>query len=464
QVSSSKDTHMQFAAKTEMFHRDDKGNRLKVEIAVFEDIAACVSPVDKSHFVQLIDSGKSATLKFIVMELIGSSVYDLPRTGEELGLKHTRGTIMRIARQSLQAIEALHIIGYIHRDIKPHNFAVGVPPNETKVYLIDFGIARRIYDEKHRIRILRKLVNFVGTPRYASRACHKKTEQSRKDDLESWIYMLFELFNINYLTWHAAKTRDGACYYKEQFMTQPPEFKRVYDAITENQLFALTDIVNQTSITSTPDYLAMHRVLDSFCKDNNIDERQIPDWVKSSIKPSPKPVRKKVKARLEDDNISAERRARAVRAAKLEAILDERMRQEDFMTKVYMEVDKEVNKDEARVIVRRRMREDRLRLAKEAKEKRRAENRETYEDEEELEDEESDRADVADLVPHPVSHKRSKDSDRRSKDSRKSKKSPNKSAASGKASLVVKNMGSPALTPPSLRTAKSIRQNAVAKE
>ena len=51
--------------------------------------------------------------------------------------------------------------------------------------MLDFGIARRYVSSGTKVlRIPRDSVKFLGTLKYASRACHLQKEQSRKDDLE----------------------------------------------------------------------------------------------------------------------------------------------------------------------------------------------------------------------------------------------------------------------------------------
>ncbi|GMT09868.1 hypothetical protein PFISCL1PPCAC_1165, partial [Pristionchus fissidentatus] len=140
-VSIKGEQKKRYALKTELNGTTKSSNRLKVEINVFEDIQKCASPIDKSHFVQMIDRGKSIGFKFYAMEIVGQSLFDLPMTGEKKGQKHTPSTIMQIARQSLQAIEALHVVGYVHRDIKPANFAVGTGTSDSKIFMLDFGIA-----------------------------------------------------------------------------------------------------------------------------------------------------------------------------------------------------------------------------------------------------------------------------------------------------------------------------------
>lgn len=39
-------------------------------MAVFADIQKCVAPIDKSHFVQMIDKGKAPVIKSIVITLL----------------------------------------------------------------------------------------------------------------------------------------------------------------------------------------------------------------------------------------------------------------------------------------------------------------------------------------------------------------------------------------------------------
>jgi len=42
----------------------------------------------------------------------------------------------------LDAIEILHNQGYIHCDIKPSNFAMGLKKKRSEVFIIDFGLAK----------------------------------------------------------------------------------------------------------------------------------------------------------------------------------------------------------------------------------------------------------------------------------------------------------------------------------
>ena len=49
-----------------------------------------------------------------------------------------------IGLQLIDRLEALHKIGYIHRDIKPDNLAIGLKEKNKIIYLIDFGLSKKI--------------------------------------------------------------------------------------------------------------------------------------------------------------------------------------------------------------------------------------------------------------------------------------------------------------------------------
>jgi serine/threonine protein kinase len=91
----------------------------------------------------------------------------------------------------LYTLESIHAHGYIHRDIKPDNFMVGV---NKKIYLIDFGLAQQFCDPCTHVHIpLTRGNNLIGTIRYTSVNSHMGLQQSRRDDLESFAYTLVYL-------------------------------------------------------------------------------------------------------------------------------------------------------------------------------------------------------------------------------------------------------------------------------
>lgn len=86
--------------------------------------------------------------------------------------------------QMLERLEYIHGKMFIHRDVKPDNFLVGTGKNAGRIYIIDFGLAKK-YTTKDGAHIAYKdNKNLTGTARYASLNTHLGIEQGRRDDIE----------------------------------------------------------------------------------------------------------------------------------------------------------------------------------------------------------------------------------------------------------------------------------------
>uniref|UniRef100_A0A8R1DGN5 Protein kinase domain-containing protein n=1 Tax=Caenorhabditis japonica TaxID=281687 RepID=A0A8R1DGN5_CAEJA len=245
-----------YALKTESEDGRKAMLRLKVEMQVLMAINdARKKDATKQfykHFVDFVDRGKSEDLrcKFIVMSLVGPSLDDV-RKKYTVRLDNDRSGYI-IAIQSVEAVRDLHSLGYLHRDIKPANFAVGFAADEWIVFMLDFGIGRSYLDPKTKEhRAPRKSVKFLGTLRFASRACMKGIDQGRKDDLECWLYMIFDIFDPESgLPWSKSKVRNDITSMKEKFF----ESKAEADDDSPTVLKELAVYVNGLRFQSTPDY------------------------------------------------------------------------------------------------------------------------------------------------------------------------------------------------------------------
>ena len=134
----------------------------------------------------------------MVMDLLGPSLEDLFTFCKR---KFTLKTVVMLGEQMVQRLEYLHNNHFIHRDMKPDNFLVGVGKKEYMLYMIDFGLAKRYRDPKTGEHIpYRDNKSLTGTARYASVNTHLGIEQSRRDDLESICYILIYFLKAN-LPW-----------------------------------------------------------------------------------------------------------------------------------------------------------------------------------------------------------------------------------------------------------------------
>jgi serine/threonine protein kinase len=181
-------------------------------------------------------SGRRQTV--LAMEPLGKSLETL---WIACGRRFTLKTVIQVGIQIVERIRAIHAASLLHRDVKPANFVVG--GDDTTIYAIDFGLAKRYRDPVTHVHIpFREKKHMLGTPRYVSVNTHIGIEQSRRDDLESVGYMLVQLYQGR-LPWQGSKgattTEKYAKILEGKLNTMidnlcagmPPEFVRYFEYV-----------------------------------------------------------------------------------------------------------------------------------------------------------------------------------------------------------------------------------------
>lgn len=206
------------------------------------------------------------------MQLLGSNLEEVFNNNSR---KFSVNSVLYIGMQIMDIIEKIHNAKYIHRDIKPNNFIIGLNNNSNKIYITDFGLSKKYMDDNGRHINFRNDRSLIGTARYASINMHMGFEPSRRDDLESIGYMLV-YFMKGSLPWQGAKKKNGKTSVEVigdiKMMTS---INKLCSDIPECFKYYI-QYCRDLKYDQTPDYSYLKKLFVDHCKNNNVDAYA--DW------------------------------------------------------------------------------------------------------------------------------------------------------------------------------------------
>lgn len=152
--------------------------------------------LSKQHstgFPTLKTFGKDGELFYMVMELLGVSLSSFKHANAQ-DLSLPASMVRKVGIQIIDRLQQLHATGLIHRDIKPDNLLFGIGRKSHIVHLIDFGFCKSylLPDGSHIQQEVDKTI--VGTVNFISVNMHNGSSLSRRDDIESAVYVMIYLF------------------------------------------------------------------------------------------------------------------------------------------------------------------------------------------------------------------------------------------------------------------------------
>ena len=132
--------------------------------------------------------GSTETFYYMVTNLLGLPLTELKERCDDI----PPVVVRRLGKKMIRLVEKVHGYQIVHRDIKPDNFLFD-RVNYDELYLIDFGLAKS-YKNVNNTHIVEKWIdNIIGTLPFVSLNVHNKKLPSRRDDLESVLYVLYYL-------------------------------------------------------------------------------------------------------------------------------------------------------------------------------------------------------------------------------------------------------------------------------
>ena len=183
---------------------DGDSNLLKYEANIYKELRS-VYKISKLVDFFLFDSKYYMVLDLFELNLTDfkDRFFNSPYYEEKLFI---------IINKVINILRDIHNCGVVHRDLKPPNICLD---KNLEPYIIDFGMAKKIIINNKHIEE-RNIHDIIGSPNYVSLNVVNLLEPTRRDDIESLIYIMIYLIMDN---------KDYVAYTNNTLETQKSTFK-----------------------------------------------------------------------------------------------------------------------------------------------------------------------------------------------------------------------------------------------
>ena len=254
------------------------------------EIEATIMSYLKGPYIPFIKSyGFSGSYNVLVMQLLDKSLEDLFNRLGKFSIK----TTAMLGYQMVNILQYIHDRHIIHRDIKPDNFVMGAKEHNDKLYLLDFGLAKKYRSSRTLVQYpYIKKKKLTGTARYASIHALEAYEQSRRDDLESVGYVLM-YFLRGELPWQGLRVKSKEDRYKKILEKKKQTTSEELCKNFPIEFFNYVEYTKNLDYEENPDYTMLKNKFLEVLKKNNEKLDYIYDWTTTSDLNKRKDKRKK---------------------------------------------------------------------------------------------------------------------------------------------------------------------------
>ena len=145
---------------------------------------ALLSNIQHHHIAEIYDQGFTDEYAFIAMEYLSGGGFK-----PEIARRPSHARIIDLLRQIVSALDTMHGLGLVYRDLKPDNLMFRA---SGELVLVDFGIVKNVKEDTD--ALLRTVSGqIIGTPYYVSPEQASGKQVTHRSDFYSMGVILYEL-------------------------------------------------------------------------------------------------------------------------------------------------------------------------------------------------------------------------------------------------------------------------------